>query len=152
NRPLCYERSGGIAAGRSRCLAARCPILRRRPIPNGRRVFTKGLRMFRRFGPMSPILSLLLICLSSPLVRAQGVMIPANRDVAPLSMVSHQVEVAIEDQVAVTKVTQVFHNPADRALEATYVFPVPKGASVRKFTMWVDGKEVNGELVEADKA
>src|SRR5207249_3978401 len=33
-----------------------------------------------------------------------------------------------------------------------YVFPVPKGASVRKFSMWVDGKEVKGELVEADKA
>ena len=37
-------------------------------------------------------------------------------------------------------------------LEATYVFPVPKGANVNKFTMWVGGKEVTGELVEAAKA
>ena len=29
---------------------------------------------------------------------------------------------------------------------------MPKGASVNKFTMWVDGKEIHGELVEAGKA
>src|SRR5207248_11109539 len=58
----------------------------------------------------------------------------------------------IDDQVAVTNVEQTFRNHTDRALEATYVFPVPKGASVQKFSMWVDGKEVKGELVEADKA
>src|SRR5262249_28490508 len=40
----------------------------------------------------------------------------------------------------------------DRDLEATYIFPVPKGASVRKFAMWVNGKKEEGELVEADKA
>src|SRR5207245_4290392 len=61
-------------------------------------------------------------------------------------------KVAIDDQVAVTTVEQTFRNHTDRQLEATYVFPVPKGASVRKFSMWVDGKEVKGELVEADKA
>ena len=54
--------------------------------------------------------------------------------------------------MAVTRVKQTFRNPTSRQLEATYVFPVPKGASVKKFTMWVDGKEVTGELVEADKA
>jgi len=49
-------------------------------------------------------------------------------------------------------VEQVFYNHSDRPLEATYIFPVPKGASVNKFTMWVDGKETKGELLEADKA
>src|SRR5262249_35811963 len=39
-----------------------------------------------------------------------------------------------------------------RDLEATFVFPVPKGAAVRKFSMTVGGKEVAGEMVEADKA
>ena len=67
-------------------------------------------------------------------------------------MLNHKVSIAIEDQVAVTTVEQTFRNHTDRPLEATYIFPVPKGASVRKFTMWVDGKEVPGELVEADKA
>jgi Ca-activated chloride channel family protein len=85
-------------------------------------------------------------------VLAQGLLIPSQVDVPPLAMREHQVTIAIRDQVAVTRVVQTFRNDTSRALEATYVFPVPKGASVKKFTMWVDGKEVRGELVEADKA
>jgi Ca-activated chloride channel family protein len=97
-----------------------------------------------------PVLTLTLVCAGS--ARAQGVLVPTQADVPPLAMRSHEVRVAIEDQVAVTKVVQTFRNDTDRQLEATYIFPVPKGASVRKFVMWVDGKEVPGELVEADKA
>ena len=67
-------------------------------------------------------------------------------------MVKHKVDASIEDQVAITTVEQTFRNHTDRQLEATYLFPIPRGASVNKFTMWVDGKEVPGELVEADRA
>src|SRR5207248_1720611 len=49
-------------------------------------------------------------------------------------------------------VEQTFRNHTPRPLEATYVFPVPRGASVRKFSMWVNGSEVPGELVDAPKA
>src|SRR5262249_8589096 len=106
----------------------------------------KGLSM-RRLMPVC----LLLLAAAGP-ARARGLLIPADKDVPPLAMLSHQVQVQIEEQVAVTQVTQGFRNHTDRPLEATYVFPVPKGAGVKKFTMWVDGKEVAGELVEADKA
>src|SRR5207253_4067824 len=58
----------------------------------------------------------------------------------------------IEDQVSVTTVEQAFRNHTDRQLEATYGFPVPRGASVNRFTMLVDGKEVSGEMVDAAKA
>src|SRR5437870_3115613 len=85
-------------------------------------------------------------------IQAAGLLIPNDTAVPPLAMVSHAVEVSVVEQAAVTQVTQVFRNHTDRPLEATYVFPVPKGASVTKFTMWVDGKEVAGEMVEADKA
>src|SRR5437773_2115984 len=84
--------------------------------------------------------------------QARGLLIPTEKKVPPLAMLNHQVSIAIEDQVATTRVEQTFRNHTDRQLEATYIFPVPKGASVRKFSMWVDGKEVRGELVEADKA
>src|SRR5438552_2451436 len=97
-----------------------------------------------------PVLTLTLVCAAS--ARAQGVLVPTQADVPPLAMRSHEVRVAVEDQVAVTKVVQTFRNDTDRQLEATYIFPVPKEASVRKFVMWVDGREVPGELVEADKA
>jgi Ca-activated chloride channel family protein len=84
--------------------------------------------------------------------RASGLLIPAEKSVPPLAMLDHQVTISIEDQAATTQVEQTFRNHTDRDLEATYVFPVPKGASVRNFTMWVGGKETRGELVEADKA
>ena len=84
--------------------------------------------------------------------QATGLLIPTEKKLPPLAMLNHNVQVSIEDQVAITKIEQTFRNHTDRQLEATYVFPVPKGASVRKFSMWVDGKEVPGELVEADKA
>src|SRR5713101_7567993 len=84
--------------------------------------------------------------------QARGLLIPTEKTLPPLAMLNHKVDIAIEDQVAVTRVEQTFRNHTDRQLEATYVFPVPKGASVKKFSMWVDGKEVPGELVEAAKA
>ena len=83
---------------------------------------------------------------------AHGLLIPEEKSLPPLAMLNHKVTIAIEDQVSITRVEQTFRNHTDRELEATYVFPVPKGASVNKFTMWVDGKEVKGELVEAAKA
>jgi Ca-activated chloride channel family protein len=95
---------------------------------------------------------LLALLVAAPAAHARGLLIPTEKKLPPLAMLNHQVKVAIDDQVAVTTVEQTFRNHTDRQLEATYVFPVPKGASVRKFSMWVDGKEVRGELVEADKA
>lgn len=84
--------------------------------------------------------------------QAQGLLIPVEKTVPPLALVNLRVNVSLEDQVAVTQVEQTFRNHTSRPLEATYVFPVPRGASVREFAMWVDGKRVKGELVEADKA
>jgi Ca-activated chloride channel family protein len=83
---------------------------------------------------------------------AAGLLIPEDKKLPPLAMVNHKVTVSIDEQVAVTTVEQTFRNHTDRNLEATYLFPVPKGASVDKFTMWVDGKEMGGELLDAKHA
>lgn len=84
--------------------------------------------------------------------QARGLIIPKEPAIPPLALVEHEVRVTINDQVAQTRVTQVFRNHTSRQLEATYIFPVPKGAAVREFTMWVAGKPVKAELVEAAKA
>src|SRR5439155_12866922 len=97
-----------------------------------------------------PVLTVLLI--STGAASANGLLIPEDKQLPPLAMLQHKVTIKLDDQVALTHVEQVFRNHTDRQLEATYIFPVPKGASVRKFSMWVDGKEVPGELVEAKKA
>jgi Ca-activated chloride channel homolog len=97
-----------------------------------------------------PVL-LLALALAGP-APAAGLLIPTDTNTTPLDLVNHHVTVAIDEQVAVTRVEQTFRNHTDRQLEATYLFPVPKGASVNKFAMWVNGKEVKGEMVEADRA
>jgi Ca-activated chloride channel family protein len=98
------------------------------------------------------LLAACVVVLSAGPARATGLLIPTEKKLPPLAMLNHHVNVSIEDQVAVTRIEQTFRNHTDRQLEATYIFPVPKGASVRKFSMWVGGTEVPGELVEADKA
>jgi Ca-activated chloride channel family protein len=95
---------------------------------------------------------LTVVLLATAPARANGILIPEEKKVAPLAMLSHQVTATVDDQVAVTDVEQVFRNHTNQDLEAMYVFPVPKGASVRKFSVWVNGKETPGELVEADQA
>ncbi|HTU22849.1 MAG TPA: VIT domain-containing protein, partial [Gemmataceae bacterium] len=79
---------------------------------------------------------------------AHGLLIPEDKSLPPLAMLNHKVKIAIDDQLAVTNVEQTFRNHTDRNLEATYIFPVPAGASVNRFSMWVNGKETKGELVE----
>jgi Ca-activated chloride channel family protein len=63
-----------------------------------------------------------------------------------------KVNTRITDQVAVTSVDQEFYNPNPARLEGTFVFPIPKGAHINKFTMEIDGKQVEAELLPADKA
>ncbi len=98
------------------------------------------------------IFLVLAVLINPSNLLARGLLIPEDKRIAPLILIKQIVDFKIEDQIAETMVEQVFYNHSDRPLEATYIFPVPKGASVNKFTMWVDGKETKGELLEADKA
>jgi Ca-activated chloride channel family protein len=77
---------------------------------------------------------------------------PRPHPFAPLDINYVKVHTRITDQVAVTSVDQEFYNPNAARLEGTFVFPVPKGAHIDKFTMEIDGKQVEAELLPADKA
>lgn len=77
---------------------------------------------------------------------------PPPLPLAQLVIRYHRVMVSIEDQVAVTRVDQVFYNPNDWTVEGTYVFPIPNDASVSRFTLWVDGKPVQAEILGAEEA
>ncbi len=98
------------------------------------------------------LLTSALLLVGTNFALARGLIIPTEPDLPPLAMLNHHVDVAIEDQVAITKVRQTFRNHTDRKLEATYIFPIPAGASVRDFAMWIDGERVKGELIPADDA
>jgi Ca-activated chloride channel family protein len=92
-------------------------------------------------------------------VGADGIIIiidpPPGVDVRldqALAIKYHHVDVNIKDQVATTRVDQVFVNDNPWTAEGTYIFPLPEGASVSDFVMWVDGEPVRGEILEADEA
>ncbi len=77
---------------------------------------------------------------------------PVPRPYAPLEVTYHHVTVKIDGQVSTTSVDQEFFNPNPQRLEGTYLFPVPKGAQIDKFTMDIGGKQVEAELLPAAKA
>src|SRR5437016_11467084 len=84
--------------------------------------------------------------------HAAGLLIADGGWGGVLQVKDHEVQVTINNGIAVTKVTQVFHNTEKRTVEALYTFPVPKGASVANFSMWINGKEMVGEVLEKQRA
>ena len=72
---------------------------------------------------------------------AQGMLIPTDQSMGPLGIKYQRVATEIVDGTAVTKVEQVFVNSAPRQLEAHFVFPLPKGAALQDFYLWINGKK-----------
>jgi Ca-activated chloride channel family protein len=72
--------------------------------------------------------------------------------ISQLAIEYHHVDVLIQDQVAVTHVDQVFRNENDWPVEGTYVFPLPEGAAVTEFILWIDGEPVQGEVLTREEA
>lgn len=81
-----------------------------------------------------------------------GVDLPCPPPIAQLGIRYHHVTVTIQDQLAVTHVDQVFYNPNNWTVEGTYLFPIPQDAAVSSFTLWVDGKPVDGKVLDAQQA
>lgn len=112
---------------------------------------------------MQRVLALLVVVLvCASFVRADGFVIirdlsstlpvPGHFQFSPLSVTYHRVTVDINDQVATTTVDQEFYNPNSQRLEGTYLFPLPAGAHIDKFSMDVNGKLTDAELLDAAKA
>ena len=88
----------------------------------------------------------------SSTAHAAGLLVADGGFGGVLEIKEHAVRVTINYGVAVTAVDQVFVNTETRQVEALYTFPVPAGASVANFSMWIDGQEMVGEVVEKKRA
>ena len=136
----------------------------RRPMPafvpncpeNRRDVAQDGILRTMRVLPwaLSLIIALAVWLIAAGPAAADGIIIPVpprDRPVAwrdiPLTVKYHRVEVAIRDQVATTRVDQVFVNEAGFPVEGTYIFPLPEDAAISSFDMWVDGQKIEGKLL-----
>lgn len=108
---------------------------------------------------MALVLPLGMFIFWSGLALADGIIIPEPPPPGrppirgfPLTIKYHRVTVTIQDQVATTHVDQVFVNDASFAVEGTYIFPLPEGATISEFAMWVEGKKHEGKLLTKEEA
>ncbi len=85
-------------------------------------------------------------------VQAAGLLVADGGFGGVLELKEQDVRVTINNGVAVTEVNQVFFNTENRVVEALYTFPVPHKASVSNFSMWINGQEMIGEVVEKERA
>ncbi len=81
-----------------------------------------------------------------------GLLKPKGGEANGLVIRSHQVKAVINNGFAQTEVDQVFANVTDQDMEAVYSFPLPKQASLAELSLWIDGQEVLGEVVEKERA
>ena len=73
-------------------------------------------------------------------------------DKVALSLKSVHITATQHGDVVLNRVEHIFHNDADSQLEGTFRFPLPDGAIITGLAMEIDGKLMEGELVEREKA
>jgi Ca-activated chloride channel family protein len=99
--------------------------------------------------------SLALVCWTAMpglSARAGGTLTPVGSPHQPIQILDHHVDVVLNNGFARTEVVQSFYNPNDTDLEAVYAFPVPKSASLSEVTIYIDEREIHGEVLSKDKA
>ena len=63
-----------------------------------------------------------------------------------------RVNVTIDNQIATTRIDQLFVNQNNQWLEGIYLFPLPEGATVTELTMWVDGIPIESKILRKEEA
>lgn len=69
-----------------------------------------------------------------------------------LHLEAEAIKVDVTDQVAKTYIVQTFRNDTDRNLAGTYLFPLPDDTTFSSFSLHIDGKPVEGKILEAAEA
>jgi tetratricopeptide (TPR) repeat protein len=73
-------------------------------------------------------------------------------DGSGLKLVSMNARGVVEDPLAFTELTLTFENPQDRVIEGQFRITLPRGATVSRFAMKLDGRWQEGEVVERQAA
>jgi len=114
--------------------------------------------MFAKYHRLNSLLAALtaasVLALVAAAAWADGIMIPPPdiplRDAFAIRY--HRVTVGISGGVARTEIDQEFENLTGRRIEADYVFPIPEGAALENFAIWVGAKKVTGAVLPAGEA
>ena len=109
----------------------------------------------RTKGPIGWILVFLFM---TPAAFAQevespfGLYMSGKEKMIPLPLAETRVRGSVSGFVARVKVTQVYVNPYDAVIEATYVFPLPERAAVTSMIMHLSDRDVVAEIKEKKEA
>ena len=118
-------------------------------------VYYKLMEVTMRIRNFHAMLFILLLMGFIQSVYAQGIVLtnaPRNTQLQNIRIEKHHVNVTINNQLATTKIDQVFANPNNRQLEGTYIFPLADEVAVSDFVLYINGKPVKAELLAKDRA
>lgn len=108
-------------------------------------------------GPGARATFLVALLLANPVaaqdrVRILPVVPPPPPSFAYLAPHAVRAKAVLRDGMARVTVEQDYVNPSPRALEGMVCFPLARDASVSDFSMYVDGRRLEGVLLDADEA
>jgi Ca-activated chloride channel family protein len=70
----------------------------------------------------------------------------------PFKIERQHIKVSVKNQLATTKVDQIFVNPNGFAVDGMYIFPVSDAAVVSNLALSIDGELVNGKLLSQEES
>lgn len=70
----------------------------------------------------------------------------------PLPLKHTAVHASVAGYIATVDVTQQFHNPFEKKIEAVYQFPLPQDAAVSGFVMTIGDRQIHGVIREKEEA
>lgn len=99
---------------------------------------------------------LILILLTAESVFANGTLFSrprwSSQEYNKMWIKSINVDVQIDEQIAVTHVDQRFFNELNSSVEAIYIFPLPENAVITEMIYWVNGQRFVGQIRERQDA
>lgn len=107
--------------------------------------------------PIVPIKEIPTALLENTLHRGIGTLVARNprtnkTNQHALTMDVHDVNVQLQDGVAITRVEEAFTNQSNATIEATYRFLVPANAHITRLALDVNGRIEEGEVLEKKRA
>jgi len=89
-----------------------------------------------------------------PLPPPQPIIIkvPEQENLLPVQVVSADVKAEVNGCLSETTMELVFHNPNGRILEGELLFPLPAEATISGYALDINGKMIDGVIVEKEKA
>ncbi len=70
----------------------------------------------------------------------------------PFKIDRHHMNIAVNNQLAKTKIDQAFTNPNDFEVDGAYIFPVPEDVILSNFSLSIDGKSITGNLFSHEES